>query len=306
VIQALRWGRSAYETMSDIAREQAAFLEEGVQLHASSATHPDLSSAVILVVNSGVRVDGASMERAPFLRLILTTTSGSDHIDLAAARGRGIAVGRCPLARRDAVVDTTLAMGLSLLRHLPSLNDQARSGVWARAQLPTRNPRCISKCRVGIVGAGVIGALAIEKWRALGAVVQFTDPAVKGGLPLDTLLHESDLLSLHCSLTPESYGLMNTSRLALMPRGSILLNTARGACVDLAALREATHLGGIGLDVFESEPPAQLAELALRNNVLLSPHAAGFHPTMARDVCGELVENLRAWKADRPLPAQLA
>jgi D-3-phosphoglycerate dehydrogenase len=99
--------------------------------------------------------------------------------------------------------------------------------------------------------------------------------------------------------------MMNAQRLALMPTGSILLNTARGACVELEALEQATHLGGIGLDVFSSEPPIQLAALAKRNNVLLSPHAAGFHPEMANRVCCELVNSLRAWKANERLPAQL-
>ncbi len=305
MIQALRWGQSAYESDSDMAREQAAFLEEGVQLHQTIAPCPDLSSVEILVVNSSVQVTAALMERTPCLRLVLTTTSGSDHIDLAAARNRGITVGRCPLARREAVVDTSMAMGLSLLRQLPSLNDQARAGIWARAQLPTRNPKCISGARVGIVGAGVIGQLAIQKWTTLGATVQFSDPDVEGGVPLESLISQSELLSLHCSLTPQSRGMMSARRLALMPPGSILLNTARGACVDLAALEKATHLGGIGLDVFTSEPPIQLAALAQRDNVLLSPHAAGFHPEMAKVVCGELVASLRAWRAKERLPAQL-
>jgi len=305
VIQALRWGQSAYESDSDMAREQAAFLGEGVQLHRTVEADPDLSSVEVLVVNSGVQVTAERMERAPCLRLLLTTTSGSDHLDLAAARDRGITVGRCPLARREAVVDTAMAMGLSLLRQLPSLNDQARAGIWARSELPARNPQCISGTRVGVVGAGVIGKLAIQKWTALGAIVQFCDPAVEKGVPLESLISQSDIVSLHCSLTPQSRGMMNAQRLALMPTGSILLNTARGACVELEALEQATHLGGIGLDVFSSEPPLQLAALAKRNNVLLSPHAAGFHPEMAKRVCCELVNSLRAWKANERLPAQL-
>jgi D-3-phosphoglycerate dehydrogenase / 2-oxoglutarate reductase len=305
VIEALRWGQSAYESDLDIAREQAAFLKEGVRLHTTVEAHPDLSTVEILVVNSGVQVTAARMERTPCLRMVLTTTSGSDHIDLAAAQDRGITVGRCPLARRDAVVDTALAMGLSLLRQLPSLNDQARAGIWARSELPARNPQCISGARVGIVGAGVIGKLAIQKWTALGASVQFFDPALQGGVDLETLISHSDIVSLHCSLTPQSQGMMNAQRLALMPKGSILLNTARGACVEIAALEQATHLGGIGLDVFASEPPIQLAALAQRNNVLLSPHAAGFHPEMAKIVCSELVASLRAWQANERLPAQL-
>jgi glyoxylate reductase len=306
LIQALRWGQSAYETAEDITREQVAFLELGIVLKTSTVPIPDLTSTVILIVNSGVCVDEACIERAPCLRLVLTTTSGSDHIDLQAARARGIAVGRCPLARRDAVVDTAMAMGLSLIRQLPSFNDRARAGVWARGELPLRAPLCVSGLSVGIVGAGLIGQLAILKWRALGALVQFHDPAVEGGVALNTLLSESTLVSLHCSLTPESCGLMNAERLALMATGSVLINTARGACVDLNDLSKATHLGGIGLDVFEIEPPDDLAVLAARDNVLLSPHAAGYHPRMAEIVCMELVSSLQAWQGGQPLPAGLA
>jgi phosphoglycerate dehydrogenase-like enzyme len=305
LVQALRWGQSAYESAEDIAREQAAFLALGVELKTSTELRPELGSVVILVVNSGVLVDEALMARAPSLRLVLTTTSGSDHIDLQAARARGIAVGRCPLARRDAVVDTSLAMGLSLTRQLPSLNDRARAGVWARGELPGRAPLCISGLRVGIVGAGVIGQLAILKWRALGAKVQFHDPKVEGGVGLNAMLSQSELVSLHCSLTTESRGLMNAERLALMAPGSVLINTARGACVDLNDLSCATHLGGVGLDVFEVEPPDDLAALATRDNVLLSPHAAGFHPKMSEVVCRELVSSLQAWQRGEPLPAGL-
>jgi phosphoglycerate dehydrogenase-like enzyme len=277
----------------------------GVELEAHGASSPDLSRVQILVVHSGVRVDAAHMEAAPDLRLRLTTTSGSDHLDLKAAHERGIVVGRCPLARRDAVVDTAMAMGLSLLRQLPSLHDRARAGLWARGELPERGPKRIAGLPVGIVGAGVIGQAAIRQWSALGAEVQFHDPAVEGSTPLEDLLEASAILSLHCSLTDSSRGLINARRLSIMPKGSILLNTARGACVDLDALSQAAHLGGLGLDVFAEEPPVELAQLATRDNVILSPHAAGFHPCMAEHVCEELVAAVRAWLAGEPLPAQL-
>jgi len=145
----------------------------------------------------------------------------------------------------------------------------------------------------------------MQQWSALGADVRFHDPAIEGSTPFKALCRDSMILSLHCALTSTSRGLMDRDALSLMPTGSILVNTARGACVDLSALAAARHLGGIGLDVFSEEPPSALAQLADRDNVLITPHSAGFHPEMAADVCKELVAAVRAWLAGERLPAQL-
>lgn len=303
MIQALRWGRSAYETELGLQEEAMALRRLGVELGFSVEPVPDVSTVVVLVVTSGVRVDEALLERAPELRLVVTTTSGTDHIDVSAARKRGVLVARCPLARRDAVVDTSLAMAFSLLRRLPSLQRCAEAGEWARGALPALAPVRVKGRKVGIVGAGVIGAEAIRVWRALGAEVRFSDPAVEGGVEVEELCQWAEVLSLHCALGSQSKGLLNEQRIGLLRPGAVVINTARGDCVDLEALFAATHLGGIGLDVFAQEPPQSLGDWAGREQVLLTPHAAGYHPALSREVCSEVVAAVDAFLRGRNLPA---
>ena len=305
MISAVRWGQSAYETNADLEREKDRLSALGIDLIRVSSEDIPAANVEVLVVNSGVSVDEALIARLKALRLVVTTTSGSDHVDLQAAQRAKVQVARCPLARRDAVVDTSIAMGLALLRQLPSFQQAAQQGKWVRGELPTRSPGTIRGLPVGVIGAGVIGKQAIRQWEALGAQVLFHDPHVEGGIPLRDLMQQSAIVSLHCDLNPDSHGLINSETLAWMPEGSLLVNTARGACVDLEALLAARHLGGFALDVFANEPPAQLARLAEGHNVILTPHAAGFHPGMAEQVCEELVDVLSAWLAGQALPGGL-
>ncbi|MEC7241606.1 MAG: 2-hydroxyacid dehydrogenase [Myxococcota bacterium] len=299
----MRWGRSAYETDSGLRAEADSLRKLGVELQFSTDSEPQMKGVEILVVTSGVRVDEELLHRSDSLRLVVTTTSGTDHLDVEAARRRGVTLARCPMARRDAVVDTSLAMGLALLRRLPSLQRRAESGHWARGNLPQLGPQRIRGRKVGIVGAGVIGSAAIQSWRGLGAEVRFSDPRISGGRPIDELCAWAEVLSLHCSLGPESRQLIDAERLELLAPGAIVINTARGDCVDLAALFQASHLGGIGLDVFAQEPPLELGEWANREQVILTPHAAGFHPEMSAEVCREVRSTVDAFLRGRTLPA---
>ena len=303
VIQALRWGQSAYETDSDLRDEADALRGLGVELQFSTDLEPNMKGIEVLVVTSGVRVDESLFDRSDSLRLVVTTTSGIDHLDVEIARARGVALARCPIARRDAVVDTSLAMGLALIRRLPSLQRRAESGHWARGELPQLGPLRIRGRKVGIVGAGVIGAEAIRCWGTLGAEVRYSDPVVQGGTSIDELCAWAEIVSLHCSLGPESRQILNARRIGLLAPGAIVINTARGACVDLKALFNSSHLGGIGLDVFAQEPPLELGEWANHEQVILTPHAAGFHPEMSSEVCREVASTVAAFLQGRPLPA---
>lgn len=298
----LRWGRSAYETDEALALETGGLAALGCEVRRHVGDAPPVEGAQVLVLTSKVRVDAAVLDRSPSLALLLTTTSGYEHIDLEAARARGVAVARCPLARRDAVVDTSLAMGLSLLRGVPGLHRRAEQGVWARGELPARRMRLVRGLPVGVVGRGVIGRAAAAVWRDLGAEVRWCDPAVPGGVSWPELCASSALITLHCSLTESSRGMVSAPALAEMAEGTILINTARGGLVDLAALAGAEHLGGVGLDVFPAEPPPDLAALARRPNTLLMPHAAGYHVGLGEAVAREVVDTVRSWQAGRPLP----
>lgn len=259
---------------------------------------PDERTAA-MVINTKTQVSAAFLELMPALELVITSTSGYDHIDMEAAGNRRISVIRCPLARRDAVVDTALALGLSLLRRLPLLNDAARDGRWIRAGVKQHPIKTVRDLQVGILGLGVIGTRARDVWTALGAQVRAHDPMVSESSPLDEVIENSDLVTLHCSLTATSHQLFDRARIGSMRPGAILINTARGECIDLDAALDAPHLGGLGLDVFATEPPKGLDRIAGAPQVLVSPHSAGYHAGLHRAVRNEVLAAVREWLANR-------
>jgi phosphoglycerate dehydrogenase-like enzyme len=301
----LLWGQSSYETDADMKARKEAARSLGFDPTLSIAPAPPVEPATVLVVNSKMRVDDALLTLAPALRLVVTTTSGYDHIDLESAKRKGVAVARCPLARRDAVIETSLAMGLALLRQMPWAQSRARAGVWARGELPSRAVGSVQGLRVGVIGGGVIGSKAANVWSALGAAVTVADPAFSVSPSSRDVIVSSDLVTLHCSLTESSRRLIDGNLAERMRPGVIILNTARGNCLDLEPLLESQRIGGLGLDVFPQEPWPGLAELAHRNDVLISPHSAGYYDGLTDAVTRELHETLRAWRRGEELPYRL-
>lgn len=310
----LRWGRSAYETDADLALERAAAeaLDFAWRSRPDTTRPPDLAEADALVVTSGVRVDAAAL--AMFRgHLVLTTTSGFDHVDLDAARAAGVTVARCPLARRDAVVETALSGLLSLLREVPRLADLSRAGRWARAELPALAPRLLSETTVVVVGsAGVIGSVACARLQGLGARVLGVDPrGAPAGvpvLPLAEALPLADAITLHCELTPETRGLLSASNLDRLRPGAVVVNTARGALLDVPAAVERVRDGrlrGALIDVFATEPWPDLAVHAAVPGVLLLPHAAGYTADLGTRVAREVGATLEAWSRGDPLPSSV-
>lgn len=258
-----------------------------------------------IVINTKVAVGERELAAMPALELIVTTTSGYDHVDLDAAARRGVAVARCPLARRDAVVDCALAMGLALLRRLPRMHRAAESGRWMRGEVKELAIPAIDGLAVGIVGLGVIGRRAREVFGALGCRVLACDPDVAGAAPLDDVLRHAELLTLHCSLTASSRRLLGAARIAVLRPGAVVLNTARGECVDLDALLAASHLGGLGLDVFEREPPARLAEIARRDDAIVTPHSAGYSRELGARIAVEVEAAIGAWVRGTPIAGRV-
>lgn len=292
----LRWGQAEYER--DLALDDGTQAGAGAPAHSGRPRLPagarlhvaelgdaaPLEDADVLVVPSLQRVTRAHVARlvAPRgrCRLVLTTTSGFDHVDVDALRDAGIPCARLPLVRRNAVVETAVGMILALTRRFGPFDVAAREGRWARAELPALGATLLGT--VGVVGAaGVIGSRMCAVLEALGARVLRCDPRLQDGAPLDRLLSESDVLTLHCSLTPATRDLVDARALARMRPGAVLVNTARGPSVDVAAAHAALRegrLGGLGLDVYPREPAA-LADLRHPGAILL-PHAAGWHPRL--------------------------
>jgi D-3-phosphoglycerate dehydrogenase len=301
----LRSVLSEYLRPQDLELEARELAALGLEVEPSQSARPNLAGATILVLDSKLRVDRRLLQTADRLALIVTTTSGHDHIDVEAAARRGVRVARCPLARRDAVVSASLAMGLAFARDLLWLHEQAREGRWARRLLPGRPIAIVGELSVGVIGCGVIGARAAEAWRALGAAVRISDPASPEHIDPLELARRSRIVTLHCSLTRTSRGLVDRKFVAALPPGSILINTARGECVDLDAVLAADHLAGIALDVFSEEPWPELRSLARRPNVLLTPHAAGYYDGLGPALCREVVATIRSWVADESVPHEV-
>jgi D-3-phosphoglycerate dehydrogenase / 2-oxoglutarate reductase len=300
----LLWGPSEHASEADEARLQTRLETLGCSVTRRAKSEPPDSAAMIVVVNTKRSIGARELGAMPKLELALTTTSGYDHLDRAACASRGVRVARCPVARRDAVVETTLAMGLALLRRLPELNRDAAEGRWVRAEVKTRAMPLLRDVTVGVIGHGVIGAHAVTAWRALGATVIACDPAFPDLAPFDDVLTRATIVSLHCSLTTSSDRMFDAATIGRMPRGAILLNTARGECVDETALLAALdsgQLGGAGLDVFATEPPSALAEFTRRRSVFVTPHSAGYFDGLARAVEDEVVATIAAFRDGRPI-----
>jgi phosphoglycerate dehydrogenase-like enzyme len=230
------------------------------------------------------------LAQAPSLRVIARMGVGYDSIDVAEATRRGVVVTITPGTNHDSVAEQTLALLFAVFRGVVTRDAEVRRGVWRREPLPRLAGRTI-----GLVGLGRIGRAMAERCVALGLRVLAHDPfadshfAARHGVSLaslDDLFAASDIVSLHCPCTAETENLINAASIARMRPGAVLINTARGALVDEAALYEALRSGrlrGAGLDVFRTEPPGAnpLFELP---NVVVAPHMAGLDDDSTRDM----------------------
>ncbi len=225
----------------------------------------------------------------PNLRVVARVGVGYDAVDLAAATARGVAVTIAPNTNHDAVAEHTFALILGAAKRLADAHNAVKAGQWPRqATLPVRNRT------LGIAGLGRIGKAVALRGAAFGmrllAFEPFPDVSFVANhhvalVPFERLLAESDYLTLHLPLTPESKYLINRQALAKMKPTAFLVNTARGGLVceaDLCAALRERRIAGAALDVFECEPcPADNPLLKL-DNVLLTPHNAGVD-TQSRD-----------------------
>jgi D-3-phosphoglycerate dehydrogenase len=213
----------------------------------------------------------------PALRVVATATVGFDHIDIGAAEEHGVAVVSVPDYCTQEVADHALALLLALVRGVVALDRDVHRGGWnAKAAGPLRT---LAELRVGIVGLGRIGGAVATRLVALGAEVWAHDvlPVAHDRVrfvELDELLAECDAVSLHVPLTRETRGLIGRTEVAAMNRAALLVNTSRGAVVDVGAVLEALRagrLGGAALDVLPQEPPPTAP---IAPNLVLTPHAA--------------------------------
>jgi phosphoglycerate dehydrogenase-like enzyme len=218
---------------------------------------------------------------APKLRLIQKIGVGVNSIDLDAAKARGIAVCNLPGTNSRAVAELTLALMLAVLRRVPRFDASFRAGVWTDLVLQDGLGELGGRV-VGLAGYGSVPRLLAPVLVAMGCDVLYTarnpvPDAVARFVPLNALLEQSDVVSLHLPLTLETNRLIDQAALSRMKKGSILINTARGGLVDEPALIDALRsgrLGGAGLDVFTEEPVVHGGALLTLDNVVVTPHVA--------------------------------
>ncbi len=228
------------------------------------------------------RIDAEIIAGQSRLRVIARHGVGLDDLDLRSIAAAGIPVSTTETANSNAVAEATVGYALSLLRHFGRADDMVKHDhSWARESLMGRE---LSNCTVGVVGYGRIGRLVAGYLAAFGADVLINDDndAALTDIPyraasLDELLRTSDVVSLHCPLTPKTRHLIDGPRLKLMHEHAVLINTARGALIDQDALAEALTeraIGGAALDVFEAEPPNFDDPLFACPNLITTPHVA--------------------------------
>jgi D-3-phosphoglycerate dehydrogenase len=257
----------------------AGVLGEEVVLVADPSPQ-DIANAVGAIVRADAVVDAAFLARAPRLRVISRTGVGVDHVDLAAATARGIPVVITPGSGTRAVAEGVFALALHLVKRLGPSTDLVRHGRWAdRGQVSMGD---LDGATIGIIGYGRIGRRVGELATAFGmyllAYDPFSAPPVEIASPVvSELASASDVLTLHVPLTEDTFHLVDEAFLDHVRPGTILINCGRGGLVDvdaaLAAL-ESGRLGGVGLDVYEPEPPEHHA-LFDHPDVVLTPHLMG-------------------------------
>jgi glyoxylate reductase len=264
------------------------------------------------------RIDGTMIaEAGERLGLIANFGAGVEHLDLAACARAGVQVSNTPGTFTDDTADITMALILGAARRLGEgtrLIAEQRWDGWTPSQLLGT---ALSGKLLAIVGMGAIGQALARRARAFGMDIAYhnrrpLDPALEGGArfvaDLDALIAEADFLSLNCPATPETKGLLDARRIALMKPGSFVINSGRGDLIDedaLVAVLESGHLAGAGLDVFRGEPAVD-PRLATMPRVFGLPHL-GSATIEGRSAAGEkIIANIEAWLAGEPLPDGVA
>lgn len=271
-----------------------------------------------ILASSTDRLDAGLIKRLPDRVAIVASFSvGLDHVDLDAAKRRGLVITNTPGVLTDATADIALLLILAAARRAGEGERLVREGNW-RSWSPTQLLGTeVTGKRLGIVGMGRIGQAVARRARGFGMEIHYfnrrrLDPAEEAGATfhadLESLLAQSQFLSLHCPATPQTRHLLNRRTLAALPDGAIVVNTARGSIVDDAALIDALRSGKLaaaGLDVFDNEPDIHPAYRELDNAFLL-PHlgSASVETRNAMGFCA--LDNLSAFFDGRPPPNRAA
>ena len=264
-----------------------------------------------IIICNKVVLDRACLQQAiaheQALRLICVAATGTNNIDLPAAREFGINVCNVTNYATPSVTEHVFALMLALVRRLPDYQRIVAGGRWQRSEqfclldFPITE---LSGRKLGIVGYGELGRSVARVAEAFGMQVLLAvrpgSEACDGRMPLEQMLAEVDVLSLHCPLTADTQGLIGAAELALMQPHALLINTARGGIVDEQALADAlrnNRLGGAAVDVLSSEPPVDGNPLLARDipGLIVTPHIAWASRESRQCLINEIAANIHAW-----------
>jgi D-3-phosphoglycerate dehydrogenase len=275
-----------------------------------------MEGTVGVIARGMIQISARVIESGADLRVIGRTGAGYDSIDLQAATNRGIPVVYAPGASTKAVAEGTLSMILALAKRLQDLDRKTRSGEWS-----VRDAFGISDldgASLGIIGLGRIGREVARLAKAFGMRIISYDPLIGRDtaelagaelVELDALLRESDFISLHAPLNPQTMGIINRHRLRQVKRGAVLLNLARGGLLEsmdmLDDALESGQLSAVGLDVFPEEPPDLSHPIFQRPNLLCTPHVMGL-TAKAAQATFEMVSRGMADVLENRIPENVA
>ncbi|MGO4377537.1 D-2-hydroxyacid dehydrogenase [Pseudoduganella sp. RAF19] len=296
--------------IADIRRPSFAHEWEEYPSTSAAQVAERLRGTTIAITNK-VPVRADTIAQLPELKMIAVSATGTDNVDLAAARERGILVSNIRGYAHATVPEHTFALMLALRRQLLAYRADIEAGLWEKADrfcLFHHPIRDLHGSRLGLFGYGALGKQVAHLARAFGMeVVVHTRTPVEGehNVSWDELVETSDVLSLHAPLTDATRNIIGAAELARMKPGAILINTARGGLVDEAALADALRGGviaGAGFDVLSKEPPVPDNPLLHLNlpNFILTPHSAWASGQAMQGLADQLIDNIEAFVRGAP------
>ncbi len=311
----------SFQRVNEASTDPLAIAFQEARLDHATARLAEGFDAVVPFVNDVVDADVIATLAAGGTRLIALRSSGFNHVDLSAAEAAGITVMRVPAYSPHAVAEFTVGLMLAVERRIHRAAARVRDGNFSLEGLLGSDIRGRT---VGVVGTGRIGALVARILHGFGCDLVVHDPVpapevVALGarvVDLDTLLSSSDIITLHCPLTPESHHLIDHAAIARMRRGVMIVNTSRGALVDTRAVIDGLksgHIGTLALDVYEEEGDLFFEDLSDRvitddvfsrlltfPNVLITAHQAFFTTQALERIAATTLDNIRAFARGEP------
>jgi D-3-phosphoglycerate dehydrogenase len=256
----------------------------------------------VINIRASTRFSAEVLADCPTLRLISIWGTGTDHVDLAAAKARGIVVTNTPAVSAVAVAEHTVSLMFAVARQTVTVDRAVRAGEWPRAMVQQLHGKTL-----GVIGTGAIGREVARLGAGIGMNViawSFNQRGNYSWVTFEDLFRRADVVSVHVRQSPETLGMIRAEHFALMKPNAIFVNTARGRIVvekDLVEALRRQRIAGAGLDVFETEPLPADSPLRLLPNVVLTPHAAGITREATEAGLAMAIDNVLAFRSGNPV-----